>query len=62
MGVEGGLSTVQQLILVIIAAVLLLGIAIAVTGQTQELGCNWAEQAVQTFYSMLGKESAPAVC
>lgn len=62
MGVEGGLSTVQQLILVIVAAVLLIGLALLFTEKTQELGCGWADQAVQTFYSMLGKTETPGVC
>ena len=62
MGVEGGLTTVQDLILVIIAAVVLIGIALVFTGKTQDLGCSWATQALQAFYSILGKTDMPSVC
>lgn len=62
MGLEGGLSTVQQIILVIIAAVLLIGLALIFTDKTQALGCGWADQAISGFYSMISKTPPVSVC
>lgn len=65
MALEGGLSTVQQIVLVIVAAVLLIGLALVFTDKTQALGCGWADQAVQTFetfYKIFGGGSPQSVC
>lgn len=65
MGMEGGLSLVRTIILVIIAAILLISLAQVVTGKTEELGCSWASQLVDIFeplFNVFGSTPPSDVC
>lgn len=65
MTMEGGLNTVQQIVLVVVAAIILIGMAIYFSGKIESTGCTWTDQissVFNIFAKIAGEQASSSVC